>query len=460
MTTAAPNTVVLTYRMGRWRTTPQNTGVTSAWSNLVNMLTFSDQRVVSSVRTPNFRRIKPRNLPMNPYTKDQTFLFDPLGSWLYDSRSYTNYQPSTHSINEYEANSQWITGVSLTQVDLVGNLVPAVTSKLLGKLNEGKTNTLVAAAELNKTASHLAKTASRIYSSVKALRKGDFGGFTTALGISYTEKQRKRFEKRYDKAKSFTAQEHRYSQASYNAEATRSRMSSFFSETWLEYSYGWKPLLKDVHDHAQALAELSIERQNIVRQVHAQMTVTKQTSSVTQSLIDPITISNSRKQTKGCKIVVHYKLQGNTLNAFNQLGINNPMEMAWELVPFSFVADWFLPVGNFLRDLTASTGLVFLNGYINHKNSHEQILAWSGGTPITNTSLGRRYSTIGGSGKGFRRDFELYRSTLTSFPIPSFPTFKDPRDSADYGVKKAISAITLLQSLFLKQKSTQSKYLD
>lgn len=32
-----------------------------------------------------------------------------------------------------------------------------------------------------------------------------------------------------------------------------------------------------------------------------------------------------------------------------QLGLLNPEIVAWELLPFSFVADWFIPIGSYLE---------------------------------------------------------------------------------------------------------------
>jgi hypothetical protein len=38
------------------------------------------------------------------------------------------------------------------------------------------------------------------------------------------------------------------------------------------------------------------------------------------------------------------------------LGLINPAVVAWELVPFSFLVDWFIPVGKFLDSWTDQLG--------------------------------------------------------------------------------------------------------
>jgi len=36
---------------------------------------------------------------------------------------------------------------------------------------------------------------------------------------------------------------------------------------------------------------------------------------------------------------------------------------AWELIPFSFVADWFLSIGNFIGAISPKSGVRYLNEY-------------------------------------------------------------------------------------------------
>lgn len=43
------------------------------------------------------------------------------------------------------------------------------------------------------------------------------------------------------------------------------------------------------------------------------------------------------------------------------LGIN-PLLTAWELVPYSFVVDWFIPIGDFIGQFGSSVGLKFISG--------------------------------------------------------------------------------------------------
>ena len=46
-----------------------------------------------------------------------------------------------------------------------------------------------------------------------------------------------------------------------------------------------------------------------------------------------------------------------------QLGLINPASLAWEIVPFSFVADWFVNVGDWLQGFSDFAGMTLQNAY-------------------------------------------------------------------------------------------------
>lgn len=50
--------------------------------------------------------------------------------------------------------------------------------------------------------------------------------------------------------------------------------------------------------------------------------------------------------------------------AMDQVGLINPLSVAWELVPFSFVVDWFLPIGTYISSLSDFAGVKFTQSYL------------------------------------------------------------------------------------------------
>ena len=87
-------------------------------------------------------------------------------------------------------------------------------------------------------------------------------------------------------------------------------------------------------------------------------------------------------------------------------GLVNPLSLGWELIPFSFVVDWCMPIGNFLEALTAHYGLTFDSGF----------------TSVTcrgSVSGTRKVSNAIGTANGIRYDFlSNNRTALGNFPMP------------------------------------------
>lgn len=131
---------------------------------------------------------------------------------------------------------------------------------------------------------------------------------------------------------------------------------------WLAYWYGLHPLVND----AYGLYELMKEQAKPVLLVHG-----RGRSSLNWS--DSIETKDSSSlacwfSISGSSTIKHQThLTGRLddariLRTINRAGLLNPLSLAWELIPFSFVMDWFVPVGQHLSNLTATSGLTFQGG--------------------------------------------------------------------------------------------------
>ncbi len=112
------------------------------------------------------------------------------------------------------------------------------------------------------------------------------------------------------------------------------------SQRWLELQYGWLPLLKDVHGGAHALAQ---QLNNPLVQTY-RVRMRKPLAVTPNSSV----ISNGggwafRGETRAQLIA---RVKETSVVEVN--GLTDPLSVAWELLPWSFVADWFIPVGNYL----------------------------------------------------------------------------------------------------------------
>lgn len=65
-----------------------------------------------------------------------------------------------------------------------------------------------------------------------------------------------------------------------------------------------------------------------------------------------------------CRMGMDCVVRNPNLHLASQLGLTNPASVAYELVPYSFVLDWVLPLGPFLSSLTDFSGLDISNAYM------------------------------------------------------------------------------------------------
>lgn len=123
------------------------------------------------------------------------------------------------------------------------------------------------------------------------------------------------------------------------------------ADFWLEYRYGWRPLIKDVESLAQAVAHV---------RVGPSESVTRGTASMTTSLSEPVwnisqgyngnnpNVKQLLQVTSSCvrkdKVTVAAVIPNDVLAYRFDL-----LTTAWERVPLSFVVDWVVDVGKFLQ---------------------------------------------------------------------------------------------------------------
>lgn len=197
-------------------------------------------------------------------------------------------------------------------------------------------------------------------------------------------------------------------------------------QAWLELQYGWNPLMSDIQGSCTALSRR--ERDSSSYNAH----VVGKTSTTQQRVVDwdygwlqnglfgqKITVID----TFDCTVRLWYRLNNPVLAAFSSLGLTNPLEIVWERVPYSFVIDWFLPVGNWLSTLDADFGWSFLAGCQTEFTRTKAL-----GSPY----VGSFVSIFGAENltSPFKFDgFEMNRGGASVPPGVGLPHFKNPFSS-------------------------------
>lgn len=220
------------------------------------------------------------------------------------------------------------------------------------------------------------------------------------------------------------------------------RLPTDIADRYLEYVYGWKPMMEDIY----TLVEMAKDNSENPLLLNARG------SSTREYYIRPQTFSDSSGghvtrvegggadlRTTRCSIWAKVLPEHAGLRALNQLGLVNPFSLVWELVPWSFVVDWVLPLGPVFQALTAPAGLQFVDGTISTRQrvrcSYEQEKV-SGITRVTSSSP---------ANGTFLKD-SYSRTVLSSWPAPGFWVDTDPF-RGDRPFKAIALAISNLQGL-------------
>jgi len=274
-------------------------------------------RILDQTRT-TYRQKPPFDLPLQ-----FTFVQRRVNSY-FRSRSHLGYD------NDYSVT------ISSTpaMVDPVASLYLKVYNAFKEEIG-ANVQAGVALAEGRQAMDMIVKRLSQLTSFGRNLRKGRFGDAARSIGLSLSNTQRKALEKNYVRfgAKSF-------------------------ANSYLELHFGWSPLLKDISDAAEVLSKPIVRIK--VRTKRAAWFHTY--GSLNSDNGNDRTLGGNKTTTyQAISLRADLQVSNPNLALANQCGIINPLAIAWELVPFSFVVDWFVNVGDFLNTFTDFSGITLIN---------------------------------------------------------------------------------------------------
>lgn len=271
--------------------------------------------------------------------------------------------------------------------------------KLASEIRGHDFNLAVSAAEAGQSLAMIGLTAARLGNAIHALRKGDLRSVANSITISNPVS--KRAKARVDR--------------------------NDIGGAWLELQYGWIPLLSDVKSAAEALAHSQIPHTMSFR-------VRRSRNFEMASAVGFNCVSD-------CRISRQYKVVlYDDFDPLVGLGLTDPLTVAWELVPYSFVADWFIPIGNYLDTRSVLRNAKVVKVIQSTRLKKNFTIPGSNSCPDAN---GTRLTT---HGVGYTyRHTSLNRVILSSLPDVPLPEFKPIAVS---NFKHCISAIALMSQRF------------
>lgn len=249
----------------------------------------------------------------------------------------------------------------------------ALHGKLREKIAGSDFNMGVFLGESHQTLRMITDSASRLYKAMSAVKKGNMLAAANALR---TKKPAK--------------------------------MHKSIADNWIELQYGWKPLVQDVYGAAQFLAK-TLEFPMI--QTYR---VQKKKPITGSAIADTKFSAFSFKGVTQCQIVARLS----EVNVPQLVGLTDPASVAWELLPWSFVADWFVPVGSYLASRSLAQALT--GTFVTTKT--RRVSCSYSGLPNTDNGIVKTIYTSQPGGNSFVINVDRTVTSSLSVPLPSFKT--------------------------------------
>lgn len=249
-------------------------------------------------------------------------------------------------------------------------LARLATINTWANVQASSSQSLVTLAEGHKTWDTIAKRAKQLASVVSAVRKGDVKTLNGMFGKPRkTNYPSKTVVWHSDVDLPITARSSGRTVGRYfhrNMRPTRVNEMNKVERLWLEYRYGWCPIVYDIIDtlkaiHAEDLASDLTQRP--FKTAHGKANGVENTSTALISSVGGIQSDGVRTVAHELEIrgyILYRDLIGGWFSRLNDFGLFDVPRAIWELVPLSFVVDWFVPVGNFLAALQPKVGVEIL----------------------------------------------------------------------------------------------------
>lgn len=298
-----------------------------------------------------YRQAKPYNLPLNYSMYSKRVL-------SYSKTVDGNYDGT------YSETTDGIPTTMGAKSSLYNRTYAAFKDKLGAHVEAG-----IALAEGKQAMDMLTKRVFQMYHFTNEVRHGKFGAAAETLGMALSPRQLRRLQFGTKKG------------------------SKDFADNYLEFHFGWSPLLKDIYDAAEVLSSPILPSSIVVRRrgVWGSPVI-----STTVFGADKTRTVDSQFTWQWITLKANVEVVNPNLALAQQCGLINPLTIAWEVTPFSFVADWFVNVGDFLQSFTDFAGLAITKPqrtiFSRWTRSFSESIQFNYATPATSYYSNRNYT--------------------------------------------------------------------
>nr|URG15237.1 MAG: maturation protein [Leviviridae sp.] len=127
--------------------------------------------------------------------------------------------------------------------------------------------------------------------------------------------------------------------------------------SWLEYRYGWMPLYYDAYGIAKHLSSLNDTQVTFPVKGSATWESDSSEQAYWNAFYWKGNVSTRTTHRYKAKVGGFITIESRVARESVRAGLTNPLELAWELLPYSFVVDWFVKVGDYVEGMTALSGV-------------------------------------------------------------------------------------------------------
>lgn len=190
------------------------------------------------------------------------------------------------------------------------DLAVKLDNELISQANQAKIEFLSEAAEAKETVEGIGAVAIRVYKAAKATRQGQFVKALSLLGVNLKDKR---------------------------------DLLKTPSDFWLAYQFGVKPLVSLVNE----LNELKNDGfQPQPTKIKAKESITW--TEVQETYAGYMKIRITSEHTHVIRAGATISFENPSDRFIHDYGFDNPVTALWQIVPYSFLIDYFLPVGDWL----------------------------------------------------------------------------------------------------------------
>lgn len=210
----------------------------------------------------------------------------------------------------------------------------ALLAKAVSDLRGHDFNAAIAAAELPEALEGIIKSTRAIFGSIAAFKRGDPVGALRLLSRA-VQGTKNQFRGR-------------------NTRLGRHDVS----DMWLATQYGYLPLMKDIQNAMEF-----VEKRTAPPRVYKTKFRQVQGPTVRQG-----GVAASINLTMLVKVELRLRWT-EVVSTARSLGLWDPLPVIWEKIPFSFIADWFVPIGTYLDNVSYASSLSSCNWARSTKSS-------------------------------------------------------------------------------------------